>query len=253
MNAKQLRDSILQYAFQGKLVNPIDVSEKAIKLVEAIIDERNKLIKEKIIKKVKISTIKDTDYLWDIPEHWVWERAANVLDVRDGTHDTPKYVSEGIPLVTSKNLNNGDISFESAKFISMEDHLAIEQRSKVDNDDILFAMIGTIGNPVLVKKHRDFSVKNVGIFKSYPVNKVNMKYILYFLTYMENIIKKNASGGVQAFISLSGLRDIMIPIAPIKEQNEIVSKIEKLLEKVNHYDKLFVQLEKHNMNPKQNK
>ena len=86
-------------------------------------------------------------------------RMNDVLDVRDGTHDSPKYYSEGVPFVTSKNLINGDIDFSNTKLISFDDARKINERSYVENDDILMAMIGTIGNPVIVKKDRDFCIK----------------------------------------------------------------------------------------------
>ena len=60
-----------------------------------------------------------------------------VLDVRDGTHDSPKYYNEGIPFVTSKNLKNGTIDFSTCKLISKEDSLKYNERSRVDDYDIL--------------------------------------------------------------------------------------------------------------------
>ena len=95
---------------------------------------------------------------------------ADAVDVRDGTHDTPAYVSEkeGIPLITSKNFVNGNIDFNSAKFISLSDHNAIKIRSCVEVDDILFSMIGgNIGNMVKISTDREFSIKNVALFKYY--------------------------------------------------------------------------------------
>ena len=92
-------------------------------------------------------------------------KCGNVVDVRDGTHDTPKYIESGIPLLTSKNLKYGVLDFENVRFISEDDHHKISKRSAVDRNDILYAMIGTIGNPVIVRSDREFSIKNVALFK----------------------------------------------------------------------------------------
>lgn len=81
---------------------------------------------------------------YELPMGWEWTRVSNIADVRDGTHNTPKYVSHGYPLVTSKNLINGKIDFLTAKLISKDDLIEINKRSNVDNGDILFAMIGSI-------------------------------------------------------------------------------------------------------------
>ena len=177
----------------------------------------------------------DDEIPFDIPDSWEWCCMNQYLDVRDGTHDTPKYVTQGVPLVTSKNLNNGKIDFSTAKFISEEDHQQISQRSQVDDNDILFAMIGTIGNPVKVSKDRNFSIKNVGLFKPF-VDETNMNYVFYYLLFVQNKMRKNASGAVQSFVSLTVLRNYYIPIPPLEEQKRIVDKFEKFLPLLEEYN-----------------
>lgn len=88
------------------------------------------------------------------------------LNVTDGTHDSPKPKSVGHYLITSKHLQNNTIDFSSAYRISEEDYLKIIKRSAVVQHDILFSMIGTIGNTVRVKEAEvDYAVKNMAIFK----------------------------------------------------------------------------------------
>ena len=160
------------------------------------------------------------------------------LDVRDGTHDSPKYVDKGYPFVTSKNLNNGKIDFDSVKFISEEDHMKFSQRSFVEDGDILFAMIGSIGNPVLVVKNREFSIKNVALFKPYDRKNTYMEYVLYYLLYIQETLKLNAKGGMQPFIPLSYFRkDLHLPLPPIAEQHRIVAKIEELFNLLDQIEK----------------
>lgn len=67
-----------------------------------------------------------------------------MVDVRDGTHSSPRYVSNGYPLITSKNLTNQGLNFDDISFISEYDYIEINKRSKVDIGDIVFGMIGTI-------------------------------------------------------------------------------------------------------------
>lgn len=162
-----------------------------------------------------------------LPENWQWVRLGEILDVRDGTHDTPKYVTNGIPLITSKNLSNGRIDFSTAKFISQEDHYAISQRSKVDKNDILFAMIGSIGNPVLFNGEEEFSIKNMALFKHVTDN-ISMKYVYWFLFFEQDKMKIYATGGLQPFVSLNYLRKYLFPLPSLSEQHRIVEKIEQL-------------------------
>ena len=241
-----LKKSILQEAVQGKLVPQDPSDEPAGALLERIRAEKQRLIKEGKIKKDKHESIIfrrdnshyekrgseevciDEEIPFEIPSGWSWSRLGTCLDVRDGTHDTPRYVSEGVPLVTSKNLSNGRVDFSTAKLISREDSQAINQRSKVDSGDIMYAMIGSIGNPVLYQGTDEFSIKNMALFKYVP-DGMYMGYVYWFLVLAQEDMKKAASGGVQAFVSLGYLRNYLIPVPPIEEQKRICDTIEQTL------------------------
>jgi len=243
---ERLKKSILQEAVQGKLVSQDPSDEPAEALLERIRAEKQRLIKEGKIKKDKHESIIfrrdnshyekcgsdevciDDEIPFEIPSGWSWARLGTCLDVRDGTHDTPRYVSEGVPLVTSKNLSNGRIDFSTAKLISKQDSDAINQRSKVDSGDIMYAMIGSIGNPVLYRGTDEFSIKNMALFKCVP-DGMYMEYVYWFLVLAQEDMKKAASGGVQAFVSLGYLRNYLIPVPPIAEQKRICNAIEQVL------------------------
>lgn len=232
-NAKfpeDMKESVLQYAIQGKLVEQRPEEGTGEELYQQILKEKKRLIKEGKIKKEKpLTEIAEDEIPFDIPESWKWCRLSDVIDVRDGTHDSPKYVPVGIPLVTSKNLVNGVIDYGNVKYITQEDADKINVRSMVDDDDILFAMIGSIGNPVLVKKDREFCIKNMALFKRFANTDISMRYVYWFLFYAQYKLKKEASGGVQSFISLSRFREYLIPLPPVAEQNRIVAKLEEIL------------------------
>ena len=241
-----LKKSILQEAVQGKLVPQDPSDEPAEALLERIRAEKQRLIKEGKIKKDKHESVIfrrdnshyekrgseevciDDEIPFEIPSGWSWSRLGTCLDVRDGTHDTPRYVSEGVPLVTSKNLSNGRIDFSTAKLISKQDSDAINQRSKVDSGDIMYAMIGSIGNPVLYRGADEFSIKNMALFKCVP-DGMYMEYVYWFLVLAQEDMKKAASGGVQAFVSLGYLRNYLIPVPPIVEQKRICNAIKQIL------------------------
>ena len=241
-----LKKSILQEAVQGKLVPQDPSDEPADALLERIRAEKQRLIKEGKIKKDKHESVIfrrdnshyekrgseevciDEEIPFEIPSGWSWSRLGTCLDVRDGTHDTPRYVSEGVPLVTSKNLSNGRIDFSTAKLISKQDSDAINQRSKVDSGDIMYAMIGSIGNPVIYRGADEFSIKNMALFKCVP-DGMYMEYVYWFLVLAQEDMKKAASGGVQSFVSLGYLRNYLIPVPPIVEQKRICYAIEQVL------------------------
>ena len=236
---ERLKKSILQEAIEGRLVpqNPND--EPASVLLTKIRKEKEQLVKEgKLKKKDLVETLISEDEIpFEIPDSWEWCRLSDYLDVRDGTHDSPKYHTEGIPFVTSKNLDNGKIDFSTCKFISEEDHKKFSERSYVEDGDILFAMIGSIGNPVIVKKDREFSIKNVALFKRYCVELTNIQYIYYYLQFIQIELKKISSGGVQSFVGLKTFREWIFPLPPLAEQHRIVEKLEQLLGKIDKLKK----------------
>ncbi|MBQ9811849.1 MAG: restriction endonuclease subunit S [Thermoguttaceae bacterium] len=207
--------------------------ETAEELYREIQEEKQRLIRNGKIRKEKaLPGIKRDEIPFKLPKRWKWVRMSEILDVRDGTHDTPAYTSVGIPLVTSKNLVNGRIDFETAKLISIEDAKLINIRSAVDDGDVLYAMIGSIGNPVLVKKETEFCIKNMALFKPICKNKFLMEFLLFFLQKEQHYMRCDASGGLQPFVSLTFLRSYLCPLPPLSEQKRIVSLIESLFSRL---------------------
>lgn len=156
-------------------------------------------------------------------------KCSDIIDVRDGTHDSPKYLDKGYPLITSKNIRDNSIDFENVNLISEEDYNKINMRSSVKNGDILMPMIGTVGNPVLVNTNEKFAIKNVALFKLSENSEIDGKYFYYLL--MSNIIlkqlEKNKRGGTQSFVSLKNLRELKIPYISMEQQKKIVSFLDK--------------------------
>ena len=164
---------------------------------------------------------------------WEVKKLGEVCDVRDGTHDSPKYLEHSeYVLVTSKNItSDGDIDFTTANYISKEDYDAINKRSYVDFGDIIMAMIGTIGKPIIVKEtSRKFCIKNVALIKFEESTSVTNTYIQALLSNdsYASYIQGNNKGGTQKFIALGTIRKLLTPIPPLTLQQAFASKIESI-------------------------
>lgn len=232
-----LRTLVLEFAIRGKLVPQDKSDETAAELLARIIDKSAKgNSKKSKTGEVHNEIVGD----FPIPQNWIWSELGKVFDVRDGTHDTPAYTAKGFPLITSKNIYGGSLSFEGAKLISKEDHLHISERSKVAQGDILFAMIGSIGNPVIVNTDIDFSIKNLALFKYHSRVDSEPRFLLLYLRLVEKAMKAEAAGGVQSFVSLGYLRKYRFPLPPLSEQERIASRVETLFAQI---DNLEAQLE----------
>ena len=158
-----------------------------------------------------------------------YKKLSEVCDVRDGTHDSPKYVTEGYPLVTSKNIVDGKLDLSVINYLSQEDYDKINERSKVDVGDIIMPMIGTIGNPYIVEDFTDFAIKNVALVK-FPYDSINNRYVWYYLkseSFNRYVAEKN-KGGTQKFLSLGDIRSLNIPVINKNEQAEIVELLDKV-------------------------
>lgn len=170
---------------------------------------------------------------------WEQRTFAEICDVRDGTHDSPKYLKEGYSLLTSKNLKNGELVFDKIKYISREDYEHINERSKVDIGDVLFAMIGTIGNPVVVTEEPNYAIKNMALFKhSKQLNPFFLKYLLESNLIL-NKMQKEANGTTQKFVSLGYLRKFPILLPPTEEQEQIVAELDSLRAKAQELKQIY--------------
>ena len=200
---------------------------------------KKKQIELTIEEKLRNALVPKEEQLYKIPSNWCWLYSNFVVDVRDGTHDTPKYISEGYPLITSKNLKNNNIDFDKVNYISKEDYEKINLRSKVDIGDVLFSMIGTIGNPVLIKGQTNYAIKNVALFKD--INLINMTFFRFYLEtkFVIDKMKKEAKGSTQKFVSLKYLRNFPICYPSLEEQQRIVNRIESLFAKLDRAKELI--------------
>ena len=229
----KLRKSILQQAVQGKLTERDPADEPASELLKRIKAEKEALMKSGKIKKEKpLPEITEDEKPFDIPDTWEWVRLSEVIDVRDGTHDTPKYLPNGYPLITGKDFYNGYFDLNKTQYISKEDYEEIIKRSKVDVGDILFSMIGgNIGSMIRISEENyfDMAIKNVALFKQYVKNETLSYYLFYFLQSQIDRMRKSAKGGAQPFVPLNLLRTYPFPLPPLAEQKRIVKRVEELL------------------------
>jgi len=160
--------------------------------------------------------------LGEIPEDWEVFEMATLCDVRDGTHDSPKYKDNGIPLVTSKNIVNDFLDLSDVSLISENDAYEINKRSKVELGDIIMSMIGTIGSAVLLFEEPRFCIKNVALFKP---QKVRGEFLIQMIrsTTFQDYLEDSLDGGIQKFVSLGSLRSLELALPNEEEQTAIAT------------------------------
>ena len=154
--------------------------------------------------------------------------------VTDGTHDSPKQVNKGRKLITSKHLSRYGIDFESAKNISELDYQKVISRSKVEQWDILFSMIGTIGNLYLERNHTiEYACKNMGIFQM-GGDERKAKWLYYYLQTPKarKYIETSGRGTTQSYVPLAALRALPIDVVDDFTRDKIIKILWNIDEKI---------------------
>lgn len=226
---KDLEKSILQYAIEGKLVEQDTSDEPASELLKRISEQKERMIKEKIIKKEKpLPPITKEEIPFDIPDTWEWVRVGDVGPWRAGStpsRSNPLYYSGEIPWIKTGELNDGYIE-ASNEFISAS---ALKECSLPLNKpgSVLIAMYGaTIGKVGILNIP---ATTNQACCASYPFEGVYNKYLFYYLLSMRNHFRSSAAGGAQPNISKEKLVKTLIPLPPFNEQIRIANKLDEIL------------------------
>ena len=254
MNGKQLKNSILQWAIQGKLVPQDPNDEPASVLLEKIRQEKERLIKEKKIKRDKNASIiyrgEDNSYYekilatgevkcideeipFEIPQGWEWCRMGSIGDWGAGAtpaKGNPDYYGGSILWLRTGELNNR-IVYDSEIKVTKK---ALQECSLRMNriGDVLIAMYGaTIGKVAIVGKEL---TTNQACCACTPFGIYNY-FLFFFLMGSQIDFIKKGEGGAQPNISREKLVSHLMPIPPLAEQYRIVEKIQYLLPLVEKY------------------
>ena len=221
------------------IVENIQIPVPPLSEQQSIVAELDKINELISLKKVQLSDLDALaqsifyDMFGDPIENekgWEVKKLGEVCDVRDGTHDSPQYLSESeYFLITSKNIQGDIIDYANVNYISKEDYDSINKRSYVDEGDIIMGMIGTIGKPIIVHKNNlKFCVKNVALIKfpeSCLVKNVYVKALLDNDSYKQYLLSLN-KGGTQKFVALGTLRTLKCPLPPLSLQQDFAKRVE---------------------------
>ena len=231
---KQIRQSILQYAVQGKLVEQNPQDEPAIELLKRIKAEKEKLIKEGKIKKEKpLPPITKDEIPYDLPQGWQWVRLGNIGDWGSGS--TPNksryayYLNGNINWLKTGDLNDGYITEIPQKITE----LALKETSvKIKPiGSLLIAMYGaTIGKLGILKIP---ATTNQACCACVAFSGIEIKYLFYYLLAERDNLKKRGAGAAQPNISREKIIAYLFPLPPLSEQKRIVAKVEELMNLVN--------------------
>lgn len=230
MNAQDLKNSILQLAIQGKLVEQREEEGTAKELLNKIEAEKKQLIKDKVIKRQKsLPEITEEEIDFDIPESWEWARLESLtysIGNKSNQIKQSEILQEGLYPVVSQSMNRIEgYSNEEKKLLRIKplSVIVFGDHSKtlkwIDFDFI----IGADGTKIMV-----------------PIS-LDPEYLFYVLSY--NVINMKDRGYSRHF---QFLKERLVPLPPLEEQKRIVAKIEELMPYVDKYDVAYSEVEELN-------
>ena len=232
----KLKQSLLQYAMEGKLVKQDPNDEPASVLLEKIAEEKARLIKEKKIKRTKkLPAITDDEKPFDIPDSWEWVKLGEIGNyIQRGR--SPKYdkVNHNHPIISQKCIQWSGITLQDAKFITQEFFEKLENYRFVQKNDILWNSTGTgtVGRANVVRE----AFEKVPVDSHVTLIRVNRnvdpQFIYYYLIspIIQNNLDEYLTGTTkQKELGLNSILNVVLPIPPINEQKRIVAKLDQLM------------------------
>ncbi len=235
MIAERLRKSILQAAIQGKLTEQLPEDSDARDLLAEILVEKERLIKDRKIKKEKVlPEITEEEIPFEIPENWCWVRlgAISVFINGDRSSAYPKstdYVSDGVPFFGAADMIEGKLSYKEVRFVS-EEKFASLRSGKLKNQDLVCLLRGSIGKTAKFDKNEKYDTGfiNAQMVIIRVINQCCLNYIEQLLNsdYFDKFISGVYTGTAVKQLPAEALRQLIVPLPPLREQNQIIDILE---------------------------
>lgn len=253
MTAKQLTDSILQLAIQGKLVPQDPNDEPASALLERIREEKRRLVEEKVLKKKDLEETSIDEAPYIMPESWVWVRLENITT----------YISRGkspiyseikrYPVVAQKCNQWSGFSLEKAKFIDPKTVEKYAEARLLKDGDLLWNStgLGTLGRMAIYNSSVNeygwaVADSHVTVIRTRP-DFAYYKYLYYYFASPEvqRVIEDKSDGSTkQKELAQETVKKYEIPLPPLAEQHRIVERIEEILPIVKEYGEAYEEASK---------
>ena len=242
MTAEQLKNSILQLAMQGKLVEQRPEEGTGEELYKEIQTEKKRLIREGKVKKKPLSDDEKDDVPFYIPDTWRWVRISEISSVINGdrgkNYPSKSTLShEGIPFISALNLDGRTVVKDDSLLCVSQEQYARLGSGKLEKGDIVVCIRGSLGKHGRYPFEKGAIASSLVICRQFIKSEVMTLFILSFLDapLFFDQIKQYDNGTAQPNLAAKNLEQFLIPLPPLAEQKRIVSKIEELMPFVEQY------------------
>ena len=267
MNGKQLKNSILQWAIQGKLVPQDSNDEPASVLLEKIRQEKERLIKEKKIKRDKNASIiyrgEDNSYYekilatgevkcideeipFEVPKGWEWTRIGNIFNHTSGKQQSSSNKGGGTPqkFITTSNLYWGHFILDNVKVMNFTDE-EIKTCSATKGDLLVCEGGAGYGRSAIWNEDYDICLQN-HVHRLRPCVSGICEYVYHFIYLLKESNNLASVGTAMPGLSANRLKGLLLPFPPLSEQRRIVAKLAELLPQIEKYNNVQNKLDELN-------
>ena len=230
----KLKQSLLQYAMEGKLVKQDPNDEPASVLLEKIAEEKARLIKEKKIKRTKkLPEITDDEKPFKIPDSWEWVRLGDLSTVLNGdrgkNYPGKRYwINDGVPFVNAGALGSKLINKAALNYIS-DERFKLLRAGFIKQNDLLYCLRGSLGKIAISNINKGAIASSLAIIRCFDKNMVTYLFWLLKSPISKQYIKKYENGTAQPNLSAKSIEKFEVPLPPLAEQKRIVAKIDQLM------------------------
>ena len=243
----KLKQSVLQYAMEGKLIKQDPNDEPASELIKKIKNEKAELIKEgKIKKSQKLPVITDDEKPFDIPNSWEWVRLGNITIYQNGyayKSSQLTKIKRGLPVIKSQNIMTLNVVIkDNNDYVEQPNDRML--RSQINKGDLLMCLSSQSQNPEPLGKTAIYNLDepallNQRLLKLKLIDQSMTKLVFYFINspWFHYTVSHKGSGSGQSNLKLNHVRNMLLPVPPLEEQKRIVTKIEELMTSINKISK----------------
>ncbi len=241
MTPQELKNSILQLAIQGRLVEQRPEEGTAEELYQQIIPKQRGLTSGK--SELDLSSMD-----FDIPDSWSFVEFNSLFDFVDYRGKTPHKITRGVFLITASNIRKGFMDYTRKEYISYDEYLERQSRGITSKGDLLFTTEAPMGNAALCDLDECSCGQRIITFQPFYDSTIIPALYMYFILspQFQKQLSDNCTGTTAKGIKADKLKHFLIPLLPLAEQKRIVAKIEELLPYIDRYEKAWSRLEDFN-------
>ena len=246
IDTKAMRAKILDLAIRGKLTDQRQEDGNARDLLKEIQEEKERLIKEKKIKKEKpLPEITEEEKPFEIPENWEWVRLGNIAQAINGDRgkNYPKreeYVSSGIAWINTGHItDDGYLNADKMNYITRDKYDSLRS-GKIQRNDLLFCLRGSFGKVARIEPFYEGAIaSSLAIIRLFDT--ALREYIFIYLKSPQavNELNKYANGTAQPNLAAKDVLKYLIPLPPLAEQQRIADKVSALFAQLDVIDKAY--------------